>query len=75
MRSNLLRAVSHDLRTPLTSILGASSAILENDSVLTAKRTPYFAGRDTRRCRMARGYGGKSAYGYACRRGGGSEFE
>lgn len=30
MRSNLLRAVSHDLRTPLTSILGASSAILEN---------------------------------------------
>lgn len=30
-RSNLLRSVSHDLRTPLTSILGASSAILEND--------------------------------------------
>ena len=29
--------MSHDLRTPLTSILGASSAILENDSVLTAK--------------------------------------
>lgn len=37
MRSNLLRAVSHDLRTPLTSILGASSAILENDSMLTAQ--------------------------------------
>lgn len=36
MRSNLLRAVSHDLRTPLTSILGASSAILENDSAITA---------------------------------------
>jgi two-component system sensor histidine kinase KdpD len=30
MRSNLLRAISHDLRTPLTGILGASSAILEN---------------------------------------------
>lgn len=30
MRSNLLRAISHDLRTPLTAILGASSAILEN---------------------------------------------
>ncbi|MEA4873022.1 MAG: DUF4118 domain-containing protein, partial [Synergistaceae bacterium] len=29
MRSNLLRAISHDLRTPLTGILGASSAILE----------------------------------------------
>lgn len=31
MRSNLLRAISHDLRTPLTGILGASSAILENE--------------------------------------------
>ena len=30
MRGNLLRAISHDLRTPLTGILGASSAILEN---------------------------------------------
>ncbi|HHV30881.1 MAG TPA: DUF4118 domain-containing protein [Clostridiales bacterium] len=30
MRTNLLRSVSHDLRTPLTSIIGASSAILEN---------------------------------------------
>lgn len=30
MRANLLRAVSHDLRTPLTSIYGSSSAILEN---------------------------------------------
>lgn len=34
MRSNLLRAISHDLRTPLTSILGASSAILENRTTL-----------------------------------------
>ena len=30
MRGNLLRAVSHDLRTPLTTIIGASSAIIEN---------------------------------------------
>lgn len=30
MRSNLLRGISHDLRTPLTGILGSSSAILEN---------------------------------------------
>ena len=29
MRSNLLRAVSHDLRTPLTSIYGACTAIME----------------------------------------------
>ena len=30
MRGNLLRAVSHDLRTPLTSIYGACSTMLEN---------------------------------------------
>lgn len=34
-RSNLLRAMSHDLRTPLTSILGACSAISENHDALT----------------------------------------
>ena len=30
MRANLLRAVSHDLRTPLTSIYGSTSAVIEN---------------------------------------------
>jgi two-component system, OmpR family, sensor histidine kinase KdpD len=30
MRSNLLRAISHDLRTPLTGILGSSSVLLES---------------------------------------------
>ncbi|HBZ63096.1 MAG TPA: sensor histidine kinase [Lachnospiraceae bacterium] len=30
MRGNLLRAVSHDLRTPLTTIYGSSSAIVQN---------------------------------------------
>lgn len=30
MRANLLRAVSHDLRTPLTTIYGSSSAMIEN---------------------------------------------
>ena len=30
MRSTLLRAISHDLRTPLAGILGASYAIHEN---------------------------------------------
>lgn len=35
MRSNLLRAVSHDLRTPLTSIIGASASYLENNDSLT----------------------------------------
>lgn len=30
MRANLLRAVSHDIRTPLTTIYGSSSGIIEN---------------------------------------------
>jgi len=39
MRGNLLRAVSHDLRTPLTSIYGSCSAIIENfDSVPREKQ-------------------------------------
>ena len=29
MRGNLLRAISHDIRTPLTSIMGSTSAILD----------------------------------------------
>lgn len=36
-RGNLLRAVSHDIRTPLTSISGAASAILENKDKLDEK--------------------------------------
>ena len=35
MRGNLLRAVSHDIRTPLTAIVGGIDAILENGEKLT----------------------------------------
>ena len=35
MRANLLRAVSHDIRTPLTSIAGSASVILENKNALS----------------------------------------
>ena len=38
MRGNLLRAVSHDLRTPLTSIYGASSAIIDNFDALSQEQ-------------------------------------
>ena len=39
MRANLLRAISHDLRTPLTSISGAISAVLDSgDSLSNAQR-------------------------------------
>lgn len=33
IRSNLLRAISHDLRTPLTTISGSASAILDMDQM------------------------------------------
>ncbi|HWQ98099.1 MAG TPA: sensor histidine kinase KdpD [Clostridia bacterium] len=35
MRGNLLRAISHDIRTPLAGISGASAAILENKNALS----------------------------------------
>ena len=38
MRGNLLRAVSHDLRTPLTSIYGACTTILENYDELSKQQ-------------------------------------
>lgn len=38
MRGNLLRAVSHDLRTPLTSIYGATSAIIDNYDSISKER-------------------------------------
>ncbi len=38
MRANLLRAISHDLRTPLTSIIGSSSSYLENSDFLNEEQ-------------------------------------
>ncbi len=35
LRANLLRAVSHDLRTPLTTIIGFSDSYLEDESELS----------------------------------------
>lgn len=35
MRANLLRGVSHDLRTPLTAIYGSSSLLLDNYDTVT----------------------------------------
>ncbi|WP_346942961.1 DUF4118 domain-containing protein [Clostridium sp.] len=34
LRGNLLRSISHDLRTPLTSIMGSASTIIENYDLL-----------------------------------------
>lgn len=38
MRANLLRSVSHDIRTPLTSIVGATSVVLENPQLSEEER-------------------------------------
>ena len=42
MRGNLLRAVSHDIRTPLTSIMGAASVVLENYGELSDEKRLAF---------------------------------
>lgn len=42
MRGNLLRAVSHDLRTPLTTIYGSCSAIVENYDSLSKEQQLQF---------------------------------
>ncbi|MBR1743772.1 MAG: sensor histidine kinase [Lachnospiraceae bacterium] len=45
IRADLLRAVSHDIRTPLTSIYGSSSTLLECADVLTdAKKEQLLQG-------------------------------
>lgn len=43
MRANLLRAISHDLRTPLTTIYGASSAMIENVDGLSKEQMAELA--------------------------------
>lgn len=39
IRANLLRAISHDLRTPLTSIIGSSASYIDNHSTLDPDET------------------------------------
>ena len=38
IHANLLRAVSHDIRTPLTSIMGATDVLLEQEDILTKEQ-------------------------------------
>lgn len=44
MRANLLRAVSHDLRTPLTGIIGLADAYLQNKEQLTEEQKSTMVG-------------------------------
>ena len=43
MRANLLRSVSHDIRTPLTGIVGATSVMLENPQLTEEERNVLLA--------------------------------
>ena len=42
MHGNLLRAVSHDIRTPLTGIVGATNVLLEQENTLTPEQRERF---------------------------------
>ena len=44
MRANLLRAVSHDLRTPLTAIYSASTMLKDNKAALTERQQDQMLG-------------------------------
>lgn len=39
MRANLLRSVSHDIRTPLTAIMGLSATVEENETLTDEGRS------------------------------------
>ncbi|MBQ7796568.1 MAG: DUF4118 domain-containing protein [Lachnospiraceae bacterium] len=43
MRGNLLRAVSHDIRTPLTSIMGSASVLIENSGDISEEKKQELA--------------------------------
>ncbi len=44
MRANLLRAVSHDIRTPLTTIYGSASQLIENENLSEEQKTKMLNG-------------------------------
>ena len=44
MRANLLRAVSHDIRTPLTTIYGSASTLIENEGLTETQKSKILEG-------------------------------
>lgn len=54
LRANLLRSVSHDLRTPLTSIVGSSSVLLENRELSPQQREDLLSEIHKDACWLAR---------------------
>ena len=61
IRANLMRAMSHDLRTPLTSIIGSSSTYLSQEEYMSPGEKRKLV---RRRCPMASQHGGKPAFSH-----------
>lgn len=61
LRANLLRAISHDLRTPLTAISGNAGILMENASVLDAAKRRQLYTSHLRRLHVAGQPGGEPA--------------
>lgn len=61
MRANLLRAVSHDLRTPLTAISGSIATVLEDGSQALSRQQQRELLLDAKQdARLALPHGGES---------------
>lgn len=68
MRANLLRAVSHDLRTPLTSIYGSCSTVIDNYDSLGREQKIKLLSEAWCRRPVAQPDGGKSTLRHPHRR-------
>ena len=64
MRANLLRAVSHDIRTPLTTIYGGQYHLAGKRRKLYKRAADKDSEGDPRRFRLADAHGGKSSVHY-----------
>lgn len=64
LRSNLLRAISHDLRTPLTSISGAAGVLAESGETLRPQDRAQLSPGHSGQCPVADPHGGKPAVRY-----------
>ena len=75
MRANLLRAMSHDIRTPLTSIVGNTAAILENEDSFSPEQKRRHFGRCERGRAVAHPHGRKNLLSITRMSGGQAKIE
>ena len=68
LRADLLRAISHDLRTPLTSIIGVIDTVMNEDEHLSHEDRVELLKRRKAGRGMARANGGEPAFDNAHKR-------